>query len=115
MKPERMNLKEVIEWSRRMAVDFGTEKPDLSFKRRLYPAYLYGSRVAREFVAEETVVSLRFRMIADEETVSAFSAAIRTGLDDSLIDIQTSVEVLEGKSVMLREITVQYHLKERYG
>lgn len=54
---------------------------------------------------------MRFLMIADEETVSAFSRAILGSFEGAVVDTKTTTETVDDRSVMLREIHVKYHVE----
>jgi hypothetical protein len=109
VKTNRLAPKEVIDLARALASQHGAEGPILSFRRSLYRPYVYGRQDVYELVSGGAVISLRFEMIADDETLNAFLSDIQKDLEGSLVDTRTSFESLDERHLPLRRITVRYH------
>lgn len=101
----------MIDVGKKLASEFGAEEPLFTIQRKLYRPYVHGRREVYELVNGGGLISLRFRLVADEETLNRFTEAIQKSLDGALIDIETRYEPLEDRIIPLREVRVKYHIE----
>ena len=104
-------VKEAIEKGRRLAKDLYALGPSLSVGRELYPVYALGARDVHEIISGKGLMSLRFRMIADDVTLAEAIRMVRDSFEGTSVEAITTLERLDDRVICVREIRVRWRLK----
>ncbi len=106
-----LGAKEVMGIGERLANEFGAEGPKVAFNRKLYRPFVYERQDVYDLVDGGAVISLRFELVADDETLNKFIDAIEKSLEGALVDTETRNENVDDRIIPLRKVQVTYHVR----